>query len=399
MVRNERVMPSSGMTPEEVAAQAQALASAIRERAATAEALRRQPEETIKEIIDAGLVRLLTPACWGGHELNFNVYIDSVLEIARADASTGWCYSFFIMHSWMLAHFSEEAQRDVWANNPDALITTSFAPVGHVMPTANGGYLLNGNWPWSSGVDSSDWCMLGGRIPPFGDASPEPALFLVPRSDYEIVDTWFVAGLKASGSKNVSLKDVFVPEHRVASLLDLRDGRGPGITVNTGPLYRRPFFTATAPGFAAPIVGATTGAYQTWREASSKRFTAFTREQVATLSHVQIRMAEIEAKVQTAHLFLRAVLDGLTANQPISLEQRFRSARDVAYITKVCVEAVESIFQASGGNANYETHLLQRYWRDVHAMAAHAGLNFDARGEDFGRMELGLPRNPQTMFF
>ena len=399
MVLKNDTNVSIKMTYEEAMVRAQALVPAIIERAAAAEAQRRLPEDIVQAIVDAGLVRLLTPARWGGHELGINAYVDSTLEIAKADASVGWCYSFFIMHSCMLACFSEEAQRDVWANNPDALITTSFVPVGRAMPPANGGYVLNGNWPWSSGVDYSSWCMLGGLLPPSGDTPPEPALFLVPRNDYEILDTWFVTGLKASGSKNVLLKDVFVPEHRMVRLLEIRDGRGPGVAINTGRLYRLPLFTANAPGFVAPIVGATIGAYDTWRKASSKKVTAFTREQVAMFSHSQIRLAEIEAQIQTARLFLQDVLDGINSSHSLSLERRFRYMRDIGYVAKVCVEAVERIFLASGGSANYETHPLQRYWRDIHAMAAHASLNFDASGENFGRMELGLPHNPHAMIF
>jgi 3-hydroxy-9,10-secoandrosta-1,3,5(10)-triene-9,17-dione monooxygenase len=399
MILRNDVDLSKKMTYEEAVARARSLAPAIAEHAAAAEVQRHLPEEIVQAIVEAGLVRLLTPARWGGHELGFSAYVDSTLEMAKADASVGWCYSFFVMHSWMLAQFSEKAQRDVWESNPDALITTSFVPIGRAMPPANGGYILNGNWPWSSGVDYSSWCILGGLLPPSGDTPPEPALFLVPRSDYEILDTWFVAGLKASGSKNVLLKEVFVPEHRVVRLLEIRDGGGPGTTVNPGRLYSLPFFTANAPGFVAPIVGATLGAYETWRQTNSNKLTAFTREQVAMLSHVQIRLAEIEAKIQTARLFLQATLDGINSSHSLSLEQRFHYMRDIGYIAKVCVEAVERIFLASGGSANYETHPLQRYWRDIHAMAAHASLNFDASGENFGRMELGLPHNSHTMIF
>src|SRR5262249_8449420 len=142
-------------------------------------------------------------------------------------------------------------------------------------------------------------------------------------------------------------------------------------------LYDRPLFVANGPGFVAPILGATIGAYECWRDASSKKLTAFTGEQVASLSHAQIRLAEIEAAIQAARLFLQESLSVITPGCPISLEQRFRSARNIAYISRLCVETIEHIFLASGGSANYESNPLQRYWRDIHAMAAHAGLNFD----------------------
>lgn len=401
MVLEHSINSSKHITHEEAVARARAIAPVVAEHASTAESLRRLPENVVQAMVEAGLVRLLTPARWGGHELGFDTVVETIIEFAKADASAGWCYSFFNMHSWMLARFPEQAQRDVWAHDPDALITTSFAPVGQVV-SADGGYILNGTWPWSSGVDHSHWCIVAGLLPT-SDGVPErssgPGMFLVPRSDYSILDTWFVAGLKGSGSKNVVLKDVFVPRHRMVRLAEIQDGGGPGVAVNPGPLYDRPFFTANAPGFVAPIVGAAVGAYETWREAGRHKFTAFTREQVAMFSHVQIRLAEIEAQLQTARLFLQDVLDGLMASTPLTLEQRYRYSRNIAYTARLCVEVVERLFLASGGSANYETHPLQRYWRDVHAMAAHAGLNFDASGENFGRMELGLPRNPRMVYF
>ncbi len=120
---------------------------------------------------------------------------------------------------------------------------------------------------------------------------------------------------------------------------------------------------------------------------------------MAALSHYQIRLAEIEAEIQAARLFLQHALDKLNSFKPISLEQRTHNSRNNAYLARLCVRAMEGIFLASGGSANYETNPLQRYWRDVHAMAAHAGFNFDSAGERFGRMELGLPPNPRDIYF
>src|SRR5207302_137407 len=165
-------------------------------------------------------------------------------------------------------------------------------------------YRLSGNWPWSSGVDHCTWCILGGLLPTSGDEQPEPAQFLVPKSDYKILDTWFVAGQRATGSKNVAVEDIFVPEHRVLRMHELIEGTAPGTTVNTGPLYRLPP-VAPAIGLVAPLLGATIGAYETWREASRNKFTAYSRDQMASFSHVQIRLAEIEAEIQAASFFLQ----------------------------------------------------------------------------------------------
>ncbi len=399
MIISERVMPSRGMTDEEAVLRARALAPAIRERAATAEVQRRQPDETIEDIINAGLVRLLTPVRWGGHELSFDGFVDSVIEIAKADGSAGWCYSFLIIHSWVMATFPEQAQREVWGNNPDALLATSLIPAGRTV-RVEAGYLLSGNWPWSSGVDYCEWNMLAGLIMPNASGEhPEPRIFLLPRSDYEILDTWFVAGQKSTGSKNVVVKDAFVPEHRTIRLTDIREGRPPGSAVNPSPLYQLPLISAFPSALASPILGATIGAYETWRNASHNKCTMYSREQVATLTHQQIRLAEVAAGIDSAHLLLKRTLDVLRRGSAVSLEERVRNRRDYAYVAHLCVQATQRLFLASGGGANYESNLMQRYWRDVHAMSAHAGLNLDAAGENFGRLELGLPLNPHEVLF
>lgn len=397
MTTRKQDSTSTGMTHEKAVALARELVPAIAERAPAGEAQRCLPEQTIQELVHAGLIRLLTPARWGGHELSINALVDSALEIAKADASTAWCYSIFLIHNWILAQYSEQTQREVWANNPDALISSSFAPVGSVTRTT-GGYILNGSWPWSSGVDYSDWCMLGGILSASA-APPDVALFLVPRSDYEIRDTWFVAGLKASGSKNVEAADVFVPEHRVTRFSDIGNARGPGSTINTGSLYKLPFLLTNAASLVAPVLGATIDAYEIWRDASSRKLTVFTREPVASLPHVRIRLAETEATIQIARLLLQECLDMINPDHPVSLEQRSRSTRNIAYIAKLCVGTIEQIFLASGGSANYETNPLQRHWRDVHAMVVHPGLNFDAAGDNFGRLELGLSLDKRHAFF
>jgi 3-hydroxy-9,10-secoandrosta-1,3,5(10)-triene-9,17-dione monooxygenase len=386
------------MTYERAISLARTLAPAIAERAAAAEVQRCQPRETIQEIVDAGLVRLLTPARWGGHELSFNAFADSIIEIAKADGSAGWCYAFLIVHSWIMAHFPEEAQHDVWANDPDALIAASFFPTEQVVRT-DGGCLLSGSWPWSSGIDHSSWCMLAGLLPASGAVSEpvEDVMFVVPKSDYEILDTWFIAGQKATGSKSVVVKEAFVPEHRIMRMADLREGIGPGTAINTGPLYKVPLAPSTFIAIVAPLLGATIGAYETWRNACRTKFISYSGEQVAKLSHFQIRLAKIEAEIQAARFFLQHSLDVLSSGHPISLEQRFRFLRDYAYIAQLCAQAMEQIFLASGSSASFESNPLQRYWRDVHVMAAHTGLNFDSAGESFGQMELGLPLKPRSL--
>ncbi|XXT20787.1 acyl-CoA dehydrogenase family protein [Sorangium sp. So ce429] len=389
--------PPATMTHAEAVERARAMADDVRARAGEAEALRRMPEATVQGFVDAGLVRLLTPRAFGGHELAFDAFADATIEIARADGSSGWCFSFLNVHSWLLATFPVGAQEDVWRKNPDARLANVNVPAGQAA-RVDGGYRLSGDWPWASGIHHCDWAMLAGLVPAEAGAAggpPEVRLFLIPREDWEVRDTWRVTGQRGTGSHNVVVKERLVPQHRTATMAELSGGQSPGGAFHANPIYRLPFIAALAPSLVATIVGASQGAYQRWRAATRDRCTMYSREQVASLSHQQIRLAEISAEIDAAELMLRRSLDTLRAGGPLSMEQRVRIRRDYAYSAVLCVRAVERIYNASGGGANYESNPIQRDWRDVHAMAAHAGINFDAAAENFGRMELGLPLNPR----
>jgi 3-hydroxy-9,10-secoandrosta-1,3,5(10)-triene-9,17-dione monooxygenase len=390
-----------GLTHAEAVSRAKSLAHHVRELAAEGEAQRRVPESLVRAFIDAGLVRLLTPRRFGGHELGLDAFVDVILELARGDGSAGWCFSFFNIHSWLLAMLPEAAQQDVWSADPDACIGNVNIPAGQAIP-APGGFRLTGTWPWASGILHCGWALLAGIVPPSpgGEAGPpDVRLFLVPRADFRVKETWFVAGQRGTGSNHVTVEDAFVPEHRNVSLVDLREGRAPGAKLHAAPFYQLPFLPPMATSLIAPILGASLGAYETWRETTRGRFTTYSREQVATLSHQQIRMAEVSAELDSAQLLLRRALELMRPGGPLTLAQRVMVRRDYAYAATLCVRAVERLYTASGASANYDSNPLQRYWRDVHAMSVHAGINFDAAGENFGRLELGLPLNPKDPLF
>jgi 3-hydroxy-9,10-secoandrosta-1,3,5(10)-triene-9,17-dione monooxygenase len=375
------------MTYEEAIARARALTPAIERRASAAEAQRRQPMETIQGFIDAGLVRMLVPRRWGGHELSLDALIDSAIEIAQADASAGWCYAFLVIHGCFLAHFPEQAQREVWTGNPDATMVAVLAPSGRFR-RVDGGYILSGTWAWASGVDHCRWSMLT-ALPESLDGPPR--VFLLPRSDYTVRDTWFVAGLAASASKTVDVTERYVPEHRSVLLPELMGILPPSAATNAGPLYRRPLLSTFPIILSALVLGATQRAYETMRDMLRSRSTSFTNEPVAAFTHQHIRLAEIATDLEAARALHRSALGILLSDEPVTSDRHNRIRVACAAVARLCVRAIEHIYTNSGGSAIYDTNPLQRYWRDVHAMAAHAVLNLDQAGEAFGRAELGLP--------
>lgn len=387
MIVDQQTLPVSELTYAEAVARARALAPAIEKRASAAEALRRQPIETIQEFIDAGLSRMLVPRRWGGYELSVDALIDSAIEVAKADASTGWCYAFLVIHGCFLAHFPEQAQRDVWTGDPGALMVAVLSPTGYFKRVERG-YQLSGKWAWSSGVDHCQWAMLT-AMPESQDGPPQ--VFLLPSSDYTVLDTWFVAGLSASGSKMIEVKEQFIPTHRSTLLPELMGILPPQEATNTGPLYRRPLLSMFPLILSTLLLGTTQRAYEIWRDTSRSKLTAFTNEQVASFTHQQIRLAEIAMDLEAAQGLHRKAREMLLADERVTPDCHNRIRVACAATARLCVQTIERIYMNSGAGANYSDNPLQRYWRDVHAMSVHPALSFDRAGEAFGRAELGLP--------
>src|SRR5690242_6484354 len=191
---------------------ARSMAPALRERAFAAENARRVPEETMRELKQAGLFRALQPKAYGGFEIDPQVFLEIGMIIGSASPSTGWVYSVVGVHNWQLALMPKQAQDDVWGEDQDTLISSSYTPRGQI-EIVDGGYRVNGRWSFSSGCDHSQWVILGG-VATEPDGTIRRLCFLLPRSDYRIDDVWHVIGLRATGSNDIVVEDAFVPEYR-----------------------------------------------------------------------------------------------------------------------------------------------------------------------------------------
>jgi 3-hydroxy-9,10-secoandrosta-1,3,5(10)-triene-9,17-dione monooxygenase len=390
------------MTPEEYLNRARALMPAIRERASYMEQLRRLPDETFKEFQEAGLFRALQPKRYGGYELDPWVFFQAGIDMGTVCGSSAWILTVVGIHNWQLGLFHPQAQEDVWRDDTSTQISSSLAPTGTV-ERVDGGFRLRGRWSFSSGCDFCQWVVLGGVVPPTQEhegAPPDVRSFLVPRSDYTIDDNWQVMGLCGTGSKDIVVEEAFVPEYRTHSYLDAFYLRNPGAAVNTGPLYRLPFGVVFPYALVAPAIGVALGALQLFREQTRARvFRDGSRVMEDPL--VQFRLAEAAADVDAAHARLlhnfKEMIHLAGNGQELPLETRARYRWDAAKATSWSVQAVDRLFEASGGRAIFLNNPIQRAWRDVHAMRAHAGNNPDRAAMIFGRSEFGLP--PQDLRF
>lgn len=387
---------------EEAVERARSLGPLLRELARTAEDSRHLPAEMIEAFTDAGLVRTQVPTRWGGTELGILAHMDVAIEVGRAYGSMGWVASFLIDHAFLLAHFEEAAQREVWeADGPDARIASSFAPVGEVS-AAHRGWRLSGEWSWASGIEHCGWIMLGGLIFPASssdDGHPEYRLFLVPTGDVTIRDTWYSAGLRGSGSDNVVVRDVFVPDHRTLVMETVREGRSPGARVNPAPVYVAPLMAWGGHAMVAPAIGIARGALDAWREAASAKVHSYTQEQVAAGLPMQITLAQAAAQIDAADTLVRTCLAEVEAGKEFTLEDRVRNRRDITYASNLLVEAMGALMQMAGASALRDESPVQRGWRDVQAISNHVFCNFNAAAENYGRMAFGLPVNPRDPFF
>ena len=381
---------------EEMIRRARALAPKLKERAAETERLRRIHPDTVRDFHQAGLWRVHQPARVGGFELDYALYVDIGEEIGRACGSSAWVWANLASHHWMLGMFPRRAQDEVWGADADALIGSALVyPCGAARPAA-GGYRLSGRWPFSSGIDPSDWVMLGGMVPADREGDPAaPRIFVVRKSALEVIDTWDVVGLVGTGSHDVRCADLFVPAHLTLDPRAARGGPTPGSAANPHPLYRLPVLALFPHILAGPILGMARGAYDEQLETVRSRSATYNASRLAEHANLHLRIAEAAAKIEAARLLLRnncaeAKAIAEAAGVPDD-DSKSRWRRDGAFAVRLSVEAVGVIHAAAGGGANYRRSGLQRHFRDVHAAAAHIAVSWDVNGAEFGRVAVGLP--------
>ena len=385
---------------EELVARARALAPKLKDRAVKAERDRNIPQETVDEYIASGLIHTLQPKRWGGYEHDHEVMFNIAIELGKSTCgSSAWCLNYLSDHACILAHFPEEAQHDVWSRDKAARIATSAAPTGKASVTS-GGYRLDGRWSWSSGLRHSQWNMIGGLVHREGDHHPDMRLFLVPVSEVKQEDTWYCAGLRATGSNTSVLDNVFVPEHRSVSFSTLRDGCSPGSKINTNPIYRTPFIAVHTYALLGPALGLARGGYADFVQWTRQRYLTYTQLNIAQHVPVQLRIAEIAAQIDAAELLARRSLaTARTDYTGMSMETRTLLRRDFAYAMRTLRDAMDALVKISGSSGLMEDNSVQRCWRDVHAISSHVVMNWDVPAENFGRMEFGLGLNPAYPMF
>ena len=382
------------ITAQEIIARAHALAPTLRERSAGANEARRLSAQTIQDMKDAGFFRILQPSRYGGYEMDPRVFFEVQTIVAAACPSTAWVLGVVAVHNWQLALFDPKAQEEVWGEDTSVLISSSYMPVGKVTPV-EGGYRFSGRWGFSSGSDHCDWAFLGGFVPP-SEASgghPDMRTIMIPKSDYRIEDTWHVAGLKGTGSNDVVVEDVFVPEHRTHRFADGFRQKSPGHAVNDAPLFKLPFGQLFVRSVSSTSIGVLQGMLDAYKEVIGAKISRADGAKVAEDHTAQALCAKAATTLRECRIVLdqnfEEMMDCVTHDRPIDMEKRVQYRYDSSRTVERCHEAVNALFSAGGGGALFLDHPMQRYFQDMQGCRAHYANNPTKPGENLGRVLFG----------
>ncbi|HYG55126.1 MAG TPA: acyl-CoA dehydrogenase family protein [Burkholderiales bacterium] len=371
---------------------AQALLPVLRERAPRCEELRRIPDETLRDFHDAQLFRIHQPKRVGGAELEFVAVVTFGALLARACASTAWNWVNFTAHHHMLGMFPPKAQDEIWGKSRDALIASSFVFPAAKARKVEDGYVISGRWPFSSGVDPSEWNMLAGLAYLDDNAPPEQRVFLLERSQYKVIDTWYAGGLRGTGSQDVEAKEQFVPEHRTLAVADTKGGPTPGSAVNPGTLYQIPVFAMFPYMLSGVALGIAEGLIEEFQGKTGR----MTGARIAEIQSTQIRFGEATAYARASRLVQETNCREVEGNRP-DLKTKARYRLEGAYAVEWALRAVDVMFGLSGAGGLYESGHIARAFRDAHAVKQHFSFNTDIASTTYGRVALGLPVDNPTL--
>jgi alkylation response protein AidB-like acyl-CoA dehydrogenase len=353
------------------------IADQLREQAAEAEKIGQLTDQTAKAMKAAGNIRLLQPAKYNGFEVHPREFAETVMATASLDPAAGWINGVVGVHPYQLAYADPRVAEEVWGQDVDTWVASPYAPQGVAKPV-DGGYIFNGRWQFSSGTDQCEWIILGAML---GDADGKPLMppqmlhMILPRKDYEIVDdSWNVVGLRGTGSKDVIVRDAFVPDYRTMDANEVMDGTAQRKAGMTSTLYLMPWSTMFPLGITSAVIGIAEGALAAHLDYQRDRVGSYGA--IKDDPYVMYAIGEAAADINAARQELLAnadrIYDIVDAGKDVSFEDRAAGRRTQVRAAWRAVTAVDQIFARSGGNALRMDKPLQRYWRDAHAGLAHA---------------------------
>jgi 3-hydroxy-9,10-secoandrosta-1,3,5(10)-triene-9,17-dione monooxygenase len=377
-------------------ARTRALIPTLRARAPEGERERRIADETIADMKAVGLFRVLQPKRWGGYELDVPTCFEIQMALGEGDMSIAWIYGVVGLHPWLLALYDDRAAQEVWGKDDQALICSSLMPIGKAVPV-EGGFRLSGHWKYASGSDHCDWTFIGGVVQQEPGAPEDRRLFLVPKRDYTLIDTWRVPGLKATGSNDLVVKDAFVPEYRTVKFADNFRGYGPGQAVNTGQLFRLPFGQIFFRGISTGGIGCLKGMLDTFLDYATTRTTRSlpTRASEDPLIHLlcaEIDMAIDEMKAMI-HRDFAAYEEYAAKGEMPPMPMRLRTKFYNGVVAERCLQLASRLFKATGSAGIFDDHPFGRMLADITVARQHLSNQFESLGRVYGASLFGIHNN------
>jgi len=369
--------------------------TALSERAAQAEELRRLPDDTVRNLMTSGFTDLLVPAVYGGQQAPFPAILDPVRRMAHGCTSSAWTIGFLTLHNWMLALFGEQAQREAFADRP-FLAPAPLAPTGRGLPVDDG-IRLTGRWSWATGVMHGNWIIVAALCGP--ENGLYPAMALLPISDVTVVDVWQTTGMRATGSNDVVITDAFVPEHRLVAVTDIYGGTAPGAGLHDVTTYRWPMVPALALLAAMPALGSAERVTELYAGRLAERVLAYEGVMQKDKPLAQARLASARVRLRALHGLLDDTVGQIenlvAAGDPVPKLVRGEARLAAAHIVHESRAVIGDLLESSGASAHFTDNPLQRFKRDVDMLAGHVVFDYDTSRELAGALALGL-KIPRT---
>jgi alkylation response protein AidB-like acyl-CoA dehydrogenase len=307
-----------------------------------------------------------------------------VAAVAEGDPSAAWCASIAATLARMCSYLPPEGQRELWAEGPDAFIVGALMPGGRA-ERADGGWLVNGEWPFMSGIHHSDWALVCAAAPEAEGRSVR--FFVIPRAAYGVAQSWFNVGMRATGSDTIVVEDVFVPAHRTFTRDELLAGRAPEPDARCRAV---PLKAVNGLSFAAPVLGAARGALRDWTAWTARKAatpSAAPRVSGSSSATANLVLARVAGQIDAAALLLERAATVADRGEVSELETA-RSLRDCSLAVEMLVDAVNALFRAAGTRAQSETGGFQRFWRDANTAAGHVVLQFEPAAAGYAGLAL-----------
>jgi 3-hydroxy-9,10-secoandrosta-1,3,5(10)-triene-9,17-dione monooxygenase len=352
----------------------------ISARAAQGRQDRRIAQDVVDALTEEGFFRHFTPAAYGGREGKPQDFFLDQIAIAERDMSTAWAMGIISVHCYQIAMMDKRAQDEAFANGPDAMVSSSYNPVGAKVEVVDGGVMLSGRWGWSSGSLHCNWVLLGGIVPGEGHRT-----FLVPASQYRIEDTWFTFGLQGTGSNDIVIDEpVFVPDYRSHKQIDGFNG----VHCQTNPVYDLPWAQVFIRVVNTSAIGAVRHAIAQFRERVGLSSTDTIKS--ATDPDVLDRIARASELAETSvRVMVRNFEEMEAANWKPALLDRVRYRYDASLVGDRCIEAMELLMDVAGGRSVFAGNDFQNLWLDVRMARAHVANNPTGFARNYANVLMG----------